>query len=393
MINPVNQVTSRVFYSAISQGHLYVFHRPVLSQLRERGYKVTAVANFSAGFRLEEADEVLDLQFGRNPLSLQNLSALRKMIGLMRKNAFKIVHCHTPVASALTRIAALFSRRPRPIVIYTAHGFHFYPKAPLANWLLWFSMEWLLARITDVIVVINSWDERAAKRLLRAKRVCKIPGMGVDLERFTPSCDELRRAAREFLWLEDSELVILYVAEMIPRKNHAFIIRCLPEILSVFPETVVLFAGDGPLGDFHRRECERLGISENVRFLGFRSDVEILCHAADISISASRHEGLPIGLAEAMAGGLPIVASEDRGHRELVVHGENGFLFAQNDDSAFIGRVLELCADPGLRKRLGARGRDLVAQFSVTASLQALAHVYDAAEAVARSRGLDVPGG
>lgn len=383
-------VRANVLYSAISQGHLSVFHRPALYHLQERGYRVVAVANSSPGFPLTEPDQVIDLQFGRHPLSLRNLSALRKLIQLMRKNTFAFVHCHTPVASALTRIASLFSRRPKPIVVYTAHGFHFYPQASWANWLLWFSIEWLLTRITDIVVVINSWDERAAQRLLRAKRVLKIPGMGVDLTRFKPPTTDQKRDARRSLGINDRAFVMLYVAEMIPRKNHAFIIRCLPDILAAHPEALMLFAGDGPLVESHRKVCKRLGLSYNVSFLGFRPDVNELCRAADLSISASRHEGLGIALAEAMASGLPIVASEDRGHRELVLHGENGFLFGQNDDRAFIKNVLTLAANPALRMNFGARSREIVGGFSASASLQALSLIYDEVDQIAKRRGLDV---
>ena len=388
MSSPGKTGSPRILYTAISQGHLCVFHRPVLKHLRSRGYLVIAVANQSPGFQLDEADQVSDIQFGRNPLSLRNLAALRQMIRLVRTNAYTLIHCHTPVASALTRVASFFARRPKPVVVYTAHGFHFYPKAPWSSWLLWFSLEWVLTRITDVIVVINRWDERAAQRFLRAKRVFRIPGMGVDLERFKPASNEERRKARQALSIDGGSFVLLYVAELIPRKNHGFVVDALPDILEIVPNTTVLFAGDGPLEGAYKAQCERLGIAKHVRFLGFRADVEALCRAADIAVSASRHEGLGIGLAEAMASGLPIVASEDRGHRELVVSGENGWIFNQNDREAFVRSVLALASDADLRMRFGTRGRELIAAFSVSASLQSLSDVYDEAEALARDRGL-----
>lgn len=388
MSSPAKTGNPRVLYTAISQGHLCVFHRPVLKHLRARGYCVHVVANPSPGFQLDEADRVTDVQFGRNPFSLQNLSALRSLIRLVRADTFALLHCHTPVASALARVAALFVKGPKPVVVYTAHGFHFYPGAPWSSWLLWFSLEWWLTRITDVLVVINRWDERAAQRFLRAKRVFRIPGMGVDLERFKPATDAGRLKVRQALRIDADSLVVLYVAELIPRKNHGLVIEALPDILQVVPNTIVLFAGDGPLEDVYKAQCETLGIASNVRFLGFRPDVDALCRAADIAVSASRHEGLGIGVAEAMASGLPVVASEDRGHRELVAPGENGWLFGQNDRDAFVRFVLALASDAEMRKRYGARGRERVAAFSVTASVQSLSGVYDAAEALARDRGL-----
>ena len=236
-------------------------------------------------------------------------------------------------------------------------------------------------------MVINRWDERAARRLLRAKSVFMIPGMGVDLDRFKPAKDEARRRERQALDIDEGALVLLYVAELIPRKNHAFVINALPDILKVVPDAIVLFAGDGPLEDIHKAHCERLGIARNVRFLGFRTDVDALYRTADIAISASRHEGLGIGVAEAMASGLPVVASEDRGHRELVAVGQNGWIFAQNDQAAFVGFVVALASDSEMRQRFGNCGRERAKSFSVSASVHSLSGVYDAAEAQAIERG------
>jgi len=376
----------RVLYVAVSQGHLAVFHRPYLRWLRERGYVVDIAAGASTGFAVPEADHVHEIAFARSPFSRRNWLAFRRLRQLMRDNRYTLVHCHTPVASALSRLAARCNK-DRPVVMYTAHGFHFYPAAPLRNWLIWFPLEWALTRVTDVLVTINHWDYRAARRKLRARTARLIPGIGVDLQRFVPWAEAQRTAKRDELGIPADAFVIIYIAEFIPRKNHAFLISALDRIRMEVPTVRLLLAGDGPLQDEVWAECERRGLADRVQMLGFRRDIPDLANTAELAVSSSRHEGLPIGLAEVMACGVPIVASEDRGHRELVVEGTNGHIFAQDDEDAFVQHVILLAKNAPQRKAMGRAAREHVQRFSIEAALPAMARIYEEAEQIAAFSG------
>lgn len=379
---PRDTSARRVLYVAVSQGHLAVFHRPYLRWLRERGYVVDIAAGASPGFAVPEADHVHEIAFARSPFSRRNWQAFRSLRQLIRDNRYTLVHCHTPVASALTRLAARFSK-DRPFVMYTAHGFHFYPAAPLRNWLIWFPLEWALTRLTDVLVTINRWDYDAARRRLRARAARLIPGIGVDLQRFVPWSEALRTAKRDELGIPGEAFVILYIAEFIPRKNHAFLIRALDRIRTQVPTVRLMLAGDGPLQDEVRAECVRRGLADRVDLLGFRRDIPDLANAAHLAVSSSRHEGLPIGLAEVMACGVPIVVSEDRGHRELVVEGTTGHIFAQDDEECFVQHVVSLAKNPTRRKAMGSAAREHVQRFSLEAALPAMVQIYEEAEGTA----------
>lgn len=374
-----------ILYVAISQGHLSVFHRPFLRWLRENGYEVHVAARESPGFVLAEMDQYHRIDFARFPFHPANLRAFVRLVKLLRARSYTLVHCHTPVASALTRLAAPLARG-RPVVLYTAHGFHFFPGASLLNWVLWFSLEWVLARLTDFLVVINSWDARAARRWLRARAVRLIPGMGVDLKHFRPASERERLAQRRELGIPDDAFVLIYVAEFIPRKNHAFLIRSLGALGGEFAHWRLLLAGDGPLIEPVLAECERVGLSDHVMYLGFRKDLNAIAAAADVAVSASRHEGLPMGIAEMMACGLPVVVSEDRGHRELVEHEVSGFVYPQGDQGQFLQAVLRLGRDPALRTAMGAAARESMGRFSLGEALDAMASVYAEAQRVAEER-------
>lgn len=369
----------RVLYVAISVGHLAVFHRPYLRWLREHGYRVDVAARESDGFALPEADRIHRIDFARSPFSRANWRAFRALLRLMRAGDYDLIHCHTPVASALTRLAARIAA-PRATMLYTAHGFHFYPGAPARAWLIWGTAEWLLARLTDTLVTINGWDARAARRFLGARDVRLVPGMGVDLDRFRPLDADARAERRRALGLGDDDFVLLYIAEFIPRKNHALLIEAFARIAARLPRARLLLPGDGPLQQAVQADCARRGLQDRVRFLGFRRDIPDLANAADCAVSTSRHEGLPIGLVEVMACGVPIVASEDRGHRELVVEGKTGWIVAQDDADALVAHILALAADPARRREMGAAARAHVQRFALDAALPAMTAIYEDVE-------------
>ena len=289
-----------ILYIAVSKGHLAIFHEPHLCWLRNNGYRVDIAAGPSADFVIKEVDYFHEVIFARSPFSFQNIRALLALVKLLRAKPYTLVHCHTPVASVLTRLASLFSKG-RPVVLYTAHGFHFFPGAPLNNWVLWFSIEWLFTRLTDIVITINRCDERAAIRWLRAKRVRLIPGIGIDTERFYPPARFDYEAQRKKLNIPEEAFVLLYIAEFIPRKNHAFLIQSIVKMQVKIPGLILLLAGDGPLLESTKKDCASHGLSSKVNFLGFRRDIPELSFAADLSVSVSRQEGLPIGVAELMA--------------------------------------------------------------------------------------------
>ena len=376
-----------ILYVAVSQGHLSVFHEPYLRWLRNNGYHVDIAAGPSPRFVIKEFDEYHEVIFARSPLSIKNAKAFIALVKLLRAKSYTMVHCHTPVASVLSRFASLFARG-RPVVLYTAHGFHFFPGAPLNNWVFWFSIEWLFTRLTDIVITINRWDENAAKQWLRAKRVRLIPGIGIDTERFFPPSLSDYQAQRKKLNIPEEAFVLLYIAEFIPRKNHKFLIQALEKLQKFIPGVILLLAGDGPLLDATKSDCACSGLSSRVKFLGFRRDIAELSHAADLSVSASLHEGLGLGLAELMSTGVPVVASEDRGHRELVKHGVTGFLYPQNDENAFVQYVVKLAEDPELRQTMGKAAREHVESFSLFNSLASMTGIYKEAEHIAELRSL-----
>jgi glycosyltransferase EpsD len=368
---------TRALFIATSDIHLHVFHGPHIKWLCANGFSVDIAAETRRGYRIGENGEWHELKFARELTSVSHLFTLRKLRNVIRRGQYDLISCHTPIPGALARLAvAGIPRKKRPRVVYMAHGFHFSRKGSLWNWLAYYPAEVALSRLTNALVVINQEDlDHASSPRFRSSAYL-VPGIGVDTNRFHPVTEERRRKVRQELGFEENDFVIMYIGEFIQRKNHQFILACAQELSRTCPNIKIVFVGKGRLGNRLRRIVKRQGLQQIVHFAGFREDVERYAAISDVGISSSRREGLGLGLAEQMACALPAVASCDKGHRELVEDGVNGFLFPQGDRASFINAIERLHDSPGLRHRMGKHSRRKALDFSIEASVEAMGNVY-----------------
>jgi glycosyltransferase involved in cell wall biosynthesis len=184
----------------------------------------------------------------------------------------------------------------------------------------------------------------------------------------------LRQQARAVLGLGADDLVIGAVGRLVELKNHALLLRILPELLQQFAPLKLVLVGAGPLEAQLKAESVRLGVQAHVVFTGQRTDVNTLLHAFDVFAMPSLTEGLSIALLEAAAAQLPIVATAVGGNVEIVMHEATGLLVPPADDTATAAALRTLLADAALRERLGSAARQWVVQ---NASVQAMCDAYD----------------
>ena len=351
----------KILYIASTDGHLRSFHVPYLRSLTEAGCAVTA-AGAGDGRGLPEDTAFCSVPFTKRMLSPRNLRAAFFLAKLLRREDFDEVICHTSLAAFFTRLGVMLSGR-RPRVINVVHGYLFDDATPPPRrWvLLW--AERLVRRVTDEILVMNAQDLRIARdnRLCRGE-ITLIPGMGVPLERFAPPSSEERSLARKALGLEAGAAVLVCAAEFSKRKNQAVLLKAL----ALLPEdTVLLLPGDGALLEESKELAEKLGVASRVRFPGRVEDVGPYLRAADMCVSASRSEGLPFHVMEAMACALPCVLSDVKGHEDLLLGGECGILYPFGDAAALAKAVEALGSDAALRHRMGAQGARRVGQYAL----------------------------
>jgi glycosyltransferase involved in cell wall biosynthesis len=169
--------------------------------------------------------------------------------------------------------------------------------------------------------------------------------------------------------------VVLTVARLDKQKGHPYLLEAAVQL----PDVVFVFAGDGPDRAALEARAATLGVSERVRFLGYRSDVAALLAACDLFVLPSLYEGLPLSVLEAMAAGKAVVASAIGGTDEAVVHGETGILVPPAEASSLADAIRTLLADPARSARLGVAGRERVRRlFSTDGMVARVAAVYEA---------------
>ncbi|WP_207536132.1 glycosyltransferase family 4 protein [Desertivirga arenae] len=366
----------RILIVATSDIHLQVFHLPYFKLLESQGCVIDVAVEVRGDGIVPHTHNTFNLPFKRTLFTTQLFSAYKQLKNIIDKGKYDIIHCHTPIPSAITRLAARGARKKGTIVMYTSHGFHFYKGGPLLSWLLFYSVEKYLSRYTDVLITINKEDYDVAEQDFRAGKTRYMRGIGIDTSRFDHTELGDKAPLKRSAGYSPDSFILLYAANFIKRKNHIFVLKALLELRNFIPTVKVLFAGSGVLLQDMKDFVAKHGLSDHVEFLGFRKDIDQLLAITDLSISASKHEGLGLALAEAMFCRIPVVATEDRGHKEMIEHNVNGFLFEQENIQQFINYVSKLYIDRNLARTFGDRSAEKMKLFSIENSLAFMDQVY-----------------
>ena len=312
-----------------------------LQLLQSMGYQVEVACNFNDRSvwtedcvkkfqdQLQEMNiSYYQIDFERNALRIKgHFKSYIQMKSLLKEKQYTFIHFHTPIAGAIGRLAA---HKCKVRAVYTAHGFHFFKGAPLKNWLIFYPVERYFSRYTDVLITINKEDYRRAKKF-HAKDVRYIPGVGVDTENFSyqHDGDDIRK---EF-GMDDSMKILLSVGELNENKNHEIIIRAMAKMQS--KNICYMICGIGGREEYLKELARKSGVQDRVFLLGYRTDMKNIYAQADVFVFPSFREGLSVALMEAMASGLPVVCSDIRGNRDLVVPQKGGYLLQGNSEETY----------------------------------------------------------
>jgi len=339
----------KILLTATVQSHICQFHKPLVEMLREHcdvEIHVAARNNLleKNGLKLDFADKVYDVPFSRSPKSPDNIKAYKILKEIIEKEAYDIIHCNTPMGGIVTRLAARKARKAGTKVFYTAHGFHFYKGASKKNWMIYYPIEKLFAKYTDKLITINEEDFALARAKFKCD-VYHIHGVGVDPSRYYSVSEDDQAAIKEKLGLEKGKRYILCVGELLSNKNQKMAIRAMEEVVKVIPDAVLLIAGNGPEKDDLSNLVSNLSLSDNVKLLGYITNLEEYQRVCELSVSCSKREGLGLNLIEAMLTENPVVATKNRGHNELIKNGYNGYLIDSDDNHALADRIVAIISD------------------------------------------------
>ena len=366
----------KVLFSATVDSHILAFHLPFLKWFKEHGYEVHVATNGDA--EIPYCDKKIKISFERSPFKLNNIKAIFQLKKVLSKEKYDIIHTHTPMGSVVTRLAAKKARRSGTRVIYTAHGFHFFKGASLLNWALFYPVEKYLSKYTDTLILINKEDYNLAKRKFKKCRDIEyVPGVGIDEEKFNVKMTKKEKTEfRKSLGLKDTDFVMIYPAELSNRKRQIWLINTVSLLLKENKDIHLLLPGKDSLNGKCQELVKELKLENQIHFLGFRNDIPRLLQISDLSVSSSRQEGLPVNIMEAMYVGLPIVASDCRGNRDLVKDRENGYIIPLDDSDMFVDRVEIIYGNKNLRSKLKKTNKNEIKHYMLKNILSKMKRIY-----------------
>ncbi|RZL35613.1 MAG: glycosyltransferase family 1 protein [Rubrivivax sp.] len=312
----------------------------LIERLPRERFRFTALCPFDSPYtdRLRSLDvEVLIVPMPDDP----PWSSIQTALSLVAANSVDLLHAHLPKAHLLAGLVGRLSGKP---VVTTVHG----------RQLSMLDLEVHRAVNSHLSVVCRQSYFHALGLGVNASHLsCETNG--VDTEVFRPR--ERAGGLRRELGLETDTPLVGFVGRLSPEKGPEVFVRAASQLLRRQPQAHSVFIGEGPMRGEVAALAERLGLARQLHFAGLREDIASLYSELDMVVSSSHSEAMPLALMEAMASGLPVIATRVGGVPDIVEHGQTGWLVAAGDADDIAARCATLVADPALRQRMGASAR------------------------------------
>jgi glycosyltransferase involved in cell wall biosynthesis len=339
-----------------------VYCRLLSRELVRRGHEVVLVSrphSWIAGQLRGEGIECIESDLRRWPTT-----ELRRVADVVRRRKIDVVHTHMSRAHAF---GILLRMMTGAATVATAHN-------------RYIQLHWMF---NDYVIGTSAAATRFHRRFnLVQRRASGTIHCFIDAKRFAKRDENARREIRAAFGVGENDVLVGQVGDIIPRKGLLHLVRALPRILTAQPRVKLLVVGDHKgTADYLaqvRQEAEALGVDGAIRWAGHRRDIPQVLSALDVYVLASLEESFPLSILEAMASGLPVVATAVGGIPECVVPGDNGFLARPGDPAPLAAAITRLAQSAKLRQRLGSAGREQVlANFDVETAAPRIEKVYE----------------
>lgn len=317
------QNENKILITANTDRHIMLCHMPYIKWFEDNNCDVYVATNTNMQIN---GCKKINLDMTRKPFSIKNIKAIKKLTKNLKQNDYKLIHTHTPVGSVITRLACKFSKTQAK-VIYTCHGFHFYKGCPLYYWMIFYPIEKYLMKYTDFLLVMNKEDYDFAKKHFKNVHIKYVNGVGFNkarLEKDTTK-SELNSLYKEN-GLKKGDFIVSYIAEYSKRKRQIQLIRELAKTDIRNQNIKILLIGDDILNGRVKEEIKNKNLEDYIKTVKFTKQINKFLDASDVVISASRQEGLPLNILEAIYKRKIVVATNCRGNRDLITDGKNGFI-------------------------------------------------------------------
>ncbi|HCW53911.1 MAG TPA: glycosyltransferase family 1 protein [Clostridium sp.] len=337
----------KILFVASTLSHIENFHIPYLKYFKEKGFEVHILGTPNNKSQIEYADKIYPITFEKNMFSINNFKNVFKISKIIKLENYDIISLHTTLASFFARLGMLISLHKSKLVINTVHGYLFDDNTSFIKRLIFILCEKIVKPVTNTIIVMNSADYCIAEKYkLYKDDLYIINGMGVNTSKFPATNSENKCTLREKFNFSKNDFILVYIAEFSKRKNQKFLIKSLAALINEgFSDIKLLLIGDGKLFDEVVSYSKELNVYNNIIFTGYTKNTCSYYQLSDLCVSSSRIEGLPFNVIEAMSTGLPVVASDIKGHNDLVKNNYNGFLYEYDNINQFCSLIKLLSSD------------------------------------------------
>lgn len=365
-----------LYVTSLSGKRINGFMRSAILAARGLGIEVTMACNMDMADKEGYEEDcqkygitVIHIDFERNPMCKKNFTAYKQLNEIILLGGYDVIHCNTPIGGVIGRICG--HRNQVKKVIYQAHGFHFWKGAPFKNWMVYYPVERMLAHWTDILITINEEDYQQAKKFKLHKngKLILHPGVGVNVSNYANIV--INGKKRNEFGIGSNQIIFITVGELIKRKNQAVLIEAMK--LLNRKDVVLLIVGDGELKSTFQSKIKEDGMDNQIKLLGFRSDVGELLKMSDCFVFPSLQEGLPGALMEAMAAGLPCIASNIRGNIDLL--GKSGELFEPWDIDNLV-RLMQKMTNGDIRNANAKKCFDRIQKYDINKSIESYQEIY-----------------
>jgi glycosyltransferase involved in cell wall biosynthesis len=361
--------------------------------LKKKNYQLSLVSGLSSEsemkyeeIRAKEKDiQILEsegIEFTQCPSLLRRINIIKDLRAffdiwrIIKKYNPLIVHTHSSKAGLIGRLAAKLAGAP--IIVHSPHGHVFFGYFGPYKTKLFIILEKLASRITDRIVTLTN-REKKDHLLFKIAQEDKFSVIcsGIELNIIKESSSDEKQNLKKELGIPKNSLIVGTAGRLVPVKGPEFLIKASKYIISKYPDTYFIFAGDGPLEQDLKKKTLEMGISENIIFLGWSDNLAKIISIYDIFVLPSLNEGMGRVLVEAMTLGKSIVASNIGGIPDLVINEKNGFLVHPKNPKELAKYIQVLLEDKDKREKMGLVGKEMALNFSAESMIEKIASLYE----------------
>ena len=368
----------KLLFTASRASHIMQFHQPYIDYYLQHGVQVYTAAQGQV-----EIPNVVhkNIVFEKQNL-IKNFKSILELRKFIKSESIDVVISNATLAGIMTR-AAVFTLFRKPTVIHSCHGYLFSRSSSALKKFILICIEKIFSPVTSLVLTMNKEDFAYAQKYRFAKKIINIPGIG-----YVPKFENLKKTEQISKQMElcrnfitgENVYTIVYAAELSVRKNQTQLVDLLYPLLCKHQNWRLILAGDGILKEELTDKIKALNIENKVLLPGFISNIYELLSVADVIVSTSKSEGLPFNIMDAMTLGVPVLASDVKGHSDLITSGKNGFLFNLNEPSDFANKLETLETDSTLRHSFVENAKTSMKNFLIETVLEQVLNAYSEAD-------------